>query len=110
MAGVYGWRQATHIGRIIREITGAEHGPMTFFIDNQAAITVAETGNFNSARSKHIEVKFHKLAEIVESKQAKVKYVKSELNPADLLTKPIKRAMAEKLLHKIVSDPFGTNQ
>ena len=83
---------------------------MAFHVDNQAAITIAETGNFNSARSKHIGIKFHKLAEIVEKKQAKIQYVESKKNPADLLTKPIQRAMAERLMSRIVSAPPGSQE
>jgi hypothetical protein len=56
--------------------------------DNQAAISISKNPE-KHARTKHIEVKYHFVRELVEEKKVLLKYVSTKDQHADMLTKPI---------------------
>lgn len=55
--------------------------------DNEAAINFSKS-SIENARTKHIDVKFHFLRNLILDKFLEIKYVPSKANPADNLTKP----------------------
>ena len=61
---------------------------VTVFEDNEGAISLA-SNRLASARSKHIDVRYHFLRELVEQKQIAIVKVKSERQRADILTKSL---------------------
>lgn len=65
-------------------------------IDNQSTIRLIENSQFHK-RTKHIEVKYHFCREKVEQGKIKVKYVPTELNEADILTKPLAKPTFQRL-------------
>ena len=48
-------------------------------------------------RSKHIHMRLHFIRQMIEDEEVEVSKVASKLNPADLFTKPLKRARMEDL-------------
>lgn len=62
--------------------------PISVFCDNQSAIALSENLVFHK-RSKHIDIKFHFTRELVENKKVVVKYIKTDLMIADILTKSL---------------------
>ena len=62
------------------------------FVDNDAAISVTDNP-LSSGRTKHIDVRFHFIRELVRSKTILVKYVPSSEQRADVLTKPLTGAL-----------------
>ena len=54
--------------------------------DNQRATALAENP-LSSARSKHIDVRFHRVRELLSAKQIDMQFVASEEQHADVLTK-----------------------
>jgi len=54
--------------------------------DNQGSIFIA-SNPVTEKRSKHIDIRFHYIREVVERKLAEVFFIPGEENPADLLTK-----------------------
>jgi hypothetical protein len=56
--------------------------------DNHGAIDLANGGQYRS-RTKHIDIKYHKIRECIENGQLVLKYVESGNNLADVLTKPL---------------------
>ena len=58
------------------------------FKDNQGAIALAENP-LSSARSKHIDVRFHFVRELRRAKKIDIQFVASEEQHADTLTKPL---------------------
>lgn len=70
--------------------------PTVLFSDNQGAIHLTSKSIFHS-RTKHIEVKYHWIREVVEKKELALEYCPSELMVADLLTKPLEKGKFIKL-------------
>lgn len=62
--------------------------PVEIMVDNRAAMAIACNDNI-SDRSKHFRIKFFYIKETVENGEILFKYVSSEENIADLLTKPL---------------------
>jgi hypothetical protein len=56
--------------------------------DNQGALALAENPEFHQ-RTKHINVRYHYIRELVEKKQIELFYIPTDENVADGLTKPL---------------------
>ena len=56
--------------------------------DNQGAIRLG-TNPHSSARSRHIDIRHHWLRELIAQKKMRIDHVASELQHADVLTKPL---------------------
>ncbi|BAU02475.1 hypothetical protein VIGAN_11201500, partial [Vigna angularis var. angularis] len=63
--------------------------PIQLKIDNISAINLAKNP-VSHGRSKHIEVKFHFLRDMVNKERIALVYCKTEVQLADLFTKPLK--------------------
>ena len=59
--------------------------------DNQEAKALIENP-LSSARSKHVDVRFHFIRELFKARKISVRYVASAEQPADVLTKALSRA------------------
>ena len=68
---------------------------VTLMEDNEGAKAMAENP-LSSGRSKHIDVRWHFIRELVEKKELKIVHVASEWRHADILTK----ALHVKLLNR----------
>ncbi|CAB1116776.1 unnamed protein product [Ectocarpus sp. CCAP 1310/34] len=62
--------------------------------DNQGAMTLVQNP-LSSARSKHIDVRFHFIRELFKSGRISVEYVSTDEQHADLLTKALCRVKLE---------------
>jgi len=70
---------------------GILHGsPTTLHIDNQSTIALTKDNKFH-ARTKHIDVRYHFIREAVNAGHISVRYIPTEDNLADILTKPLTR-------------------
>ena len=58
------------------------------FCDSQSAIHLAKNQVYH-ARTKHIDVRYHFLREIIEEGGVLVQKIKTYNNPADMLTKVV---------------------
>ena len=67
-----------------------EHASETIdlFEDNQGAIAIAEYP-ISGGRTKHIDVRYHFIRELVERKVLNIQYTESSNQHADILTKPV---------------------
>ncbi len=63
-------------------------GPVQLQADNQAAIFLA-ANSADSARTKHIEVPYHFLRQVVARGAIRLVHVSTDENPADMFTKPL---------------------
>ena len=72
-------------GRVRSACRGSQ---ITLVEDNEGAKAMAENP-LSSGRSKHIDVRWHYIRELVEKKELKVVHVASEWQHADILTKAL---------------------
>ena len=66
-------------------------GKTRIFCDNKGAIEVARNPTHHF-RSKHIDIKFHHVREMIEEGEIDLVYVSSESNVADVMTKPLNKS------------------
>ena len=70
------------------------------FVDNKGAIDLAN-GEGIPRRSKHIEVRYHLLRDLVNKDEIKLTYVSLKENAVNGLTKPLSRALLIKFREAI---------
>jgi len=69
------------------------------FEDNQSAIVVAS--NTESRRGKSIDIKYHSIREAIERDEIQLKYIRSQDNIADILTKPLRATALDNIRKKM---------
>lgn len=97
-----GSQQAIWTYSFMAEIGYPQELPMLVYNDNQGALAVSENPNYH-ARTKYIALRQHRIRELVNPgargvKQLAVKYIASEDNPADILTKSLSTTLHTKQL------------
>ena len=65
------------------------------FEDNKGAIDLAKN-SLSSSNSKNVDVRYHFLRELVRRRDLSVKYLRTEDQHADILTKAVARENFEK--------------
>jgi hypothetical protein len=97
MAASSATREALWISTFLNELTIIPIQPISLLIDNQSAISLAKNAVFHS-RTKHIAIRYHFIRERVESGEVKLEYVPTNLQVADVLTKPLGREKHERFV------------
>lgn len=92
--------QAVWLRRLCDELNQKQGSPTKIFCDNKSAISLTKNPVFHG-RSKHIDIKFHYIHELVSSKEIEVELCKSEEQIADILTKPLKADIFHRLKEKM---------
>lgn len=80
--------QGIWLRNVLCQITGKSIGPVTICIDNKSAIDLAKNPVFHG-RSKHIDIRYHFIRQCVERGEVILRYVSSEGQKADILTKAL---------------------
>lgn len=78
-------REAVYLRNLMHEITDSLY-VIDLYCDNQSALKLA-LSNQSHNRSKHIDVRYHYIRDVVKYKYVKIKYIPTEEMPADVLTK-----------------------
>ena len=78
-------KEAIWLARLVGDLGISIEVP-TLHCDSQSAIMLAKNPVFH-AKTKHIEVKFHFIRDMLEDKSLHLVKVHTDDNPADLLTK-----------------------
>jgi len=90
-------QQAFWIRQFAEEIGYALTEPLRVYTDSTAALAIAK-GTQAHTRSKHIDIRYHKIREHVTNKVIELVYVQSEDNLADIMTKQLSRSAHHKAL------------
>lgn len=95
-------KEAIWFRNILEEIgiRGKTDEPFTINVDNHGAICLAKN-QMTSDRSKHIDLRYYFLRELVSEGKISFQYVRSEENLADMLTKPIGAKMTKEHCTKL---------
>ncbi|XP_058775646.1 uncharacterized protein LOC131649925 [Vicia villosa] len=82
------------------ELNSSEGETITLLVDNVSAINLAKNP-IAHGRSKHIEMRFHYLRELVSDGKLRLGYCRSEDQVADLLTKGVTNEVFKRLRRKL---------
>ena len=79
---------------------GISQDIMVAYCDNSSAIDISKNPVQNS-KTKHIEIRYHFIRDLVERKIVYLKYIPTEHQNADSITKPLDRSKFE-TLHQVI--------
>jgi hypothetical protein len=88
--------QAYWIEMLLSELKTVEATKMRLLVDNKSAIDMANNP-VSHGRSKHIERRFHFLRDQVNKEKLELEYCNTEVQLADILTKPMAKARFDTL-------------
>ncbi|XP_043483599.1 secreted RxLR effector protein 161-like [Leptopilina heterotoma] len=82
-----GTKEAIWLRRMLNKL-GIKCETAPIYVDKQSAIKLSKNSEFHQ-RSKHIDVRFHFIRDVIGRKDIEVKYVMSKDQLADIFTKPL---------------------
>lgn len=88
--------QCVWIRRVIETLGVKEEGATEIMCDNSSTIQLSKNPVFHG-RSKHIDVRFHFLRDLVNNGIIELSYCNTQNQIADVMTKPLKLEHFEKL-------------
>ena len=80
--------EALWLRRLLQDLQDKQEDATTLFCDNMSAIAMSKNPVFH-ARSKHIELKYHFIRELVENEDINLEFCKTGEQLADVFTKPL---------------------
>ena len=92
--------QAVWLARLLAEISGSAVSKPVLRVDNKSAISLIKNPVHHD-RSKHIDTRFHLIREYANSGQIEVKFIRTEEQLGDILTKPLGKLKFRELCMKI---------
>ena len=86
-------RESVWLKGLFAELCG-DDSCITLFCDSQSAIYLTKDQMFHE-RTKHIDIKYHYVRDVIAQGKLKVSKISTHDNPADMLTKPVPVAKFE---------------
>jgi hypothetical protein len=87
-------REAVWLLNLLSDLFDHEMDPTTIHCDNQSCVKLFENPVFHD-RSKHIEIKYHYIRDMVQKKTVHVQYLSTHEQIADIFTKPLAKTKFE---------------
>jgi hypothetical protein len=84
-----------HIYNVLTSFDVEVDLPMVVYVNNTGAISLSNNWSTGS-RTKHIDLRYHYIRELVEQGIIEVKFVRSEDNTSDIFTKNLRQILFEK--------------
>jgi hypothetical protein len=81
--------------QFLEELGFKQDKPTIIYEDNQSAIAMVNNGN-DHGRTKHIDIRYHYIRDLVKDGQVIVKYLRTEDMVADTLTKALEKKQFKK--------------
>ncbi len=91
------------LGNIVKELTNVDPFPIAIHEDNRAASLIAKNES-SAKRTKHIDVKYHHIRDLVNSGKICIVDIASDDQLADALTKPLPREKHERFTSRILEN------
>lgn len=79
--------ECIYLSQLLKDLIENDVYPMIIYEDNQACIKIATT--LENKRSKHIDVRHHFIRDCVKDKRIELRYISTNEQQADLLTKAL---------------------
>ena len=79
---------------------GISQDTMIVYCDNSSAIDISKNPMQHS-KTKHIEIRYHFIRDLVEKKIVCLEYISTERQNADIFIKPLDRSQFE-TLHQVI--------
>jgi hypothetical protein len=87
-------REAVWLRKLLTDLFDHEMDPIIIHCDNQSCVKLSENPVFHD-RSKHIEIKYHYIRDMVQRKAVHVQYLPTHEQIADIFTKPLAKTKFE---------------
>jgi len=93
--------------KLLADLSGHQVDVTVIFCDNQSCVKLSENSVFHD-RSKHIDMKYHYIRDIVQKGGVKLQYVSTEAQGGDIFTKPLARVKFAYFQERlgVVENPF----
>lgn len=95
-------KELMHIKSLLQEIITNRTPTITLKVDNQSTISLIKNGIVNK-RSKHIDVRYRFVHELIKDKLINIEYCPSKKQIADILTKALNHVKFKQLRDNIVN-------
>jgi hypothetical protein len=92
--------QAVWLAQLLAEISGSAVSKPVLRVDNKSAISLIKNPVHHD-RSKHIDTRFHLIREYANSGQIEMKFIRTEEQLGDILTKPLGKLKFREFCMKI---------
>jgi hypothetical protein len=92
--------EAIWLRKLLTDLFDLEMEVTTFLCDNQSCIKMTENLVFHD-KSKHIEIRYHYIRDMVQRGAIKFQYVSTNEQVADVLTKPLSHVKFEHFRDKL---------
>ncbi|XP_075170114.1 uncharacterized protein LOC142242423 [Haematobia irritans] len=83
-------KEAIYLGKFLEELGYSDGSPIQLNVDNQGAIKLAMNPVYHN-RTKHIDIKFHHVREVIRRKEVELRYCPTEEMIADIMTKNLSK-------------------
>ena len=90
IAQMHAAKEALWLRSFVNEMRGEKDEPLRLNCDNQGAIALAKDNKFHS-QTKHIDLRFHFIREVVEDNELSITYIPTEENMANIFNKALVR-------------------
>jgi hypothetical protein len=87
-------REAVWLHNLLTDLFDHEMDPTIIHYDNQSCVKLSGNPLFHD-RSKHIEIKYHYIRDMVQRKVVHVQYLPTHEEIADIFTKPLAKTKFE---------------
>ena len=87
-------REAVWLRKLLADLFDHEMDPIIIHCDNQSYVKLSENPVFHD-RSKHIEIKYHYIKDMVQRKAVHVQYLPTHEQIADIFTKLLAKTKFE---------------
>jgi hypothetical protein len=91
MAACEGVKECLWIRQLLKDVGCCNNFPTTINVDNQGAINLIQNSVLHH-NTKHIDIRLKFVREQIQSETCSLKYVNTEFQRADVLTKPLSKA------------------
>ena len=92
--------QALWLRNVLHELKCPQEKGTIMFCDNQSSISLSKNPVFHG-RSKHINIKYHFIRELIKDGEVYIKYCKTQDQVADVFTKALKTDSFLKMKEKL---------